>query len=285
MSFGPKPWQQMQWDWRAAGNFICGGAGAGLIMFTAVSGAQGAAAALLLLAGLALIGLGLACVWAELGRPLRALHVFFNGRTSWMTREAVAATLLMPAAVAAAAGAHLTVEGAAWLAAPFAFAFVYCQSRMLQAARGITTWREPLSVSLLVSTSFAEGAALFWLLQPWHAQGTRSLAALFAALLVLRAGFWLVYRGRLAGQAAPRALSALDRAGRTLLVSGTFVPLLLLAAAMFGGVAAAVLAAAAGLAALMAGAYLKFTLITRAAFNQGFALTEVPVRGVRAFGR
>ena len=25
--FGPNPWQQTSWDWRAAGNFICGGAG------------------------------------------------------------------------------------------------------------------------------------------------------------------------------------------------------------------------------------------------------------------
>ncbi|MGB3429111.1 MAG: hypothetical protein WBA53_13160, partial [Burkholderiaceae bacterium] len=92
MSFGPKPWQQTSWDWRAAGNFIGGGAGTGLVMFTAVSGVQGTVAAVLLLAGLALVGLGLTCVWAELGRPLRALHVFFNPRTSWMMRESIAAT-------------------------------------------------------------------------------------------------------------------------------------------------------------------------------------------------
>ena len=41
MSYGPNPWQQTNWDWRAAGNFICGGAGSGLIAATALSGAQG----------------------------------------------------------------------------------------------------------------------------------------------------------------------------------------------------------------------------------------------------
>jgi hypothetical protein len=58
MSFGPNPWQQTSWDWRAAGNFIGGGAGTGLIMFTALSGVQGTVAAVLLLAGLALVGSG-----------------------------------------------------------------------------------------------------------------------------------------------------------------------------------------------------------------------------------
>ena len=62
MSFGPNPWQQAHWDWRAAGNFMAGGAGAGLIVATALSGAQGRLWTGLLLAGLALVGVGLFCV-------------------------------------------------------------------------------------------------------------------------------------------------------------------------------------------------------------------------------
>ncbi len=285
MAYGPKPWQQTQWDWRAAGNFIGGGAGSGLIMYTAISGVNGIFAGALLLAGLALIGVGLACVWAELGRPLRALHVFFNPRTSWMTREAIAATVLMPVGAVAAAGAYVGVDGAAWPVALLAFVFVYSQSRMLQAARGIAAWREPLTVALLVSTSFAEGAGLFWLAQPWHQQGTTSLAVVFAVLLLVRAGFWLVYRGRLAGQVVPRALAALDRAGRTVLLSGTAAPLLLLVVAAIDGAAATTLVVLAGLLAVLSGAYMKFALVTRAAYNQGFALKQLPVRGARAVGR
>jgi len=283
MSFGPNPWQQTQWDWRAAGNFMGGGAGSGLIVFTAAAGTEGTAAAVLLLVGLALIGLGLACVWAELGRPLRALHVFFNPRSSWMTREAIAATALFPAGLAAAAGAYLGVGAAAWPAALLALAFVYCQSRMLQAARGVTAWREPMSVALLVGTSLAEGAALFWLLQPWHRHGGTVLALLFGALLVARAMIWFGYRQRLAGQVAVQARRALDRAGRFLLLAGTMVPLVLLLA--YGAAASpAALASLAGLFAAAAGAYLKFTLVTRAGYNRGFAITEVPVRGMRPLG-
>lgn len=280
MSYGPQPWQQTAWDWRAAGNFIGGGAGSGLIVFTALAGADGAAAAALLLAGLALIGLGLACVWAELGRPLRALHVFFNPRTSWMTREAIAATVLFPVGVAAALLAYAGVNESAWLAAAFAFAFIYCQSRMVQAARGIPAWREPCVVALLLATSFAEGAGLFWLAHPWHRLGSTPLALVFAALLLLRIVVWYAYRARLDGHAAPRALAALDRAGRVLLLVGTVVPLALLAVALAqGGAAGAAAAALAGLAAAPAGAFVKFTLITRAGFNQGFALQRLPVRG------
>ena len=41
MNHGPAPWQQRNWDWRAAGNFIFGGAGAGVL---AAAGAAAAAA-------------------------------------------------------------------------------------------------------------------------------------------------------------------------------------------------------------------------------------------------
>ncbi len=285
MTYGPHPWQQTAWDWRAAGNFIGGGAGSGLIVFTALARVEGAAAAALLLAGLALIGLGLACVWAELGRPLRALHVFFNPRTSWMTREAIAATVLFPVGALAALAAYAGVSDVAWLPALLAAAFIYCQSRMLQAARGIPAWREPRTVALLLATSFAEGAALFWLAHFWHGRGTPLLALAFGAALLVRISVWYAYRRRLDDRIAPRAAAALDIAGGVLLVVGTIVPLALLVAALSAGHAAgATFAALAGLAAAPAGAFVKFTLITRAGFNQGFALQRLPVRGQAARG-
>jgi len=155
VSFGPNPWQQRHWDWRAAGNFICGGAGSGLIVCAALS----AAPLGWLLAGAALVGIGLSSVWLEIGRPWRALHVVLNPRTSWMTREAMVALALFAAV------------GAAWLGVPLADAaapllalgFVFCQGRMLRAAKGIPAWREPRIVPLIVATGFAEGAGA-WLL-------------------------------------------------------------------------------------------------------------------------
>lgn len=280
MSYGPKPWQQAHWDWRAAGNFVFGGAGSGLLVFTALAGAGGPATTLLTLGALAFVGLGLLCVWLEIGRPMRALHVFFNPRTSWMSREAFVATLLVPAGLAAAVG----LAPFAWLAALLALVFVYCQARILKAARGIPAWREPLVVPLIVTTGLADGGGLFLLSQPLHGLAGPGLATLFGALLAARFVAWLAYRRRLATSAAPRALAALDRAGGTLQTAGTWIALALIAPVGIGlasGAGAALLASLAGLAAAGTGAWLEFTLVTRAAFNQGFALAKLPVRGAR----
>ena len=278
MSYGPNPWHQTSWDARAAGNFMCGGAGAGLIVFTALAGVTGSARAGLLLAGLALVGLGLFSVFLETGRPLRAVNVLFNPRTSWMSREAITAALLFGAGLGAAAG----VAPLGWVAAALALFFVYCQARMLQAAKGIPAWREPLLVPLIVATGLAEGGGLVLLALPFTGVVTPLLLVAFGLAILVRLALWQAYRGRLAGVVARGAAGALDRAGRVLQVAGTAVPLALVAVILAGGTSGMqvpVLAAVAGLAALLAGAWLKFTLVTRAAFNQGFALTHLPVRG------
>jgi phenylacetyl-CoA:acceptor oxidoreductase 26-kDa subunit len=280
MSYGPNPWQQTSWDWRAAGNFMAGGAGAGLVVFGVLADAQGLARAALLLGGLALIGLGLLCVWLEIGRPLRALNVFFNPRSSWMTREAFTGALLMPCGLAAALG----VPGFAWPTLALALLFVYTQSRIVMGARGIPAWREPRVSPLLVATGLAEGGGLFWLFDAWHGAGTPGLLLLFGLLVLARVLLWLAYRRRLVGRAAERANQALDRAGRPLQLLGSLLPLVVVALVALGLLppgAVPALIALAGLAAALSGAWMKFTLITRAGFNQGFALQRLPVRGVR----
>ncbi len=279
-AYGPDPWHQLSWDARAAGNFICGGMGGGLIAFTVFSGASGAARSALLLAGLALVGLGLFCVSLELGRPLRALNVFRNPRTSWMAREAWTAALLVPACLAAAAG----IAGTKWLALLLALLFVYCQARLLQAAKGIPAWRAPQLVPLIFATGLAEGAGVFLMTSPLHGTATMSLLAAFGLLVIARAIAWLAYRRRLKGKTAPGATAALDRAGRILAIAGTIAPLAFAAAIAAGLVAGEALppvAATAGLLATLAGAYFKLSLVTGAGFNQGFALPHLPVRGTR----
>ncbi len=280
MSYGPNPWQQTHWDWRAAGNFMCGGAGAGLIALAPLIGAQGLHLVLAMLGGVALIGLGLLCVWVEIGRPLRAINVFFNPRTSWMTREAIVASALVPAALAAALG----VAGASWVAAALALGFVYCQSRILKAAKGIPTWREPMIVPLIVSTGLAEGAGLWLLLQPLQILRQPIPLMLVALLVLARALLWPVYLARLAQPATAPARRVLDRSGRKLLWLGSVLPLTVVALGATGALTSmptAILVALAGLFVAAAGLQFKYALITRAAFNQGFALVHLPVRGVR----
>jgi phenylacetyl-CoA:acceptor oxidoreductase subunit 2 len=279
MSFGPNPWQQTNWDWRAAGNFIGGGAGSGLVVFALLSPApHGLAASVLLLAGLALVAIGLSLVWLEIGRPLRAVHVFFNPFTSWMSRESFAAVLLFMAAGAAAAG----VAAAAFPAVALALAFVYCQGRLLTAARGIPAWREPRLVPLLLATALAEGGGLYLCLAPWVGGAEPAVWLAFGLVLVARAALWWSWRQRLSGGVAPAALPAIDRAGRFLLLAGSVVPLAAIAlAAVLGPSAADAALVFAGLLALVAGARFKFDLVCRAGFNQGFALARLPVRGAR----
>ena len=107
---------------------------------------------------------------------------------------------------------------------------------------------------------------------------------LFGTLVLARVLVWLAYRRRLAGAAAPHALAALDAAGRSLQLLGTLPPLVLVALAVAMAMSAeanSAVAGAAGLLAWITGAYLKYALVTRAGFNQGFALAHLPVRGVR----
>jgi phenylacetyl-CoA:acceptor oxidoreductase subunit 2 len=63
--------------------------------------------------------------------------------------------------------------------------------------------------------------------------------------------------------------------------AGTLLPLVLAAAAAFAGGLALPIAALAGLLAALAGTWVKLLIVTRAGFNQGFALAHLPVRGVR----
>ena len=276
-SYGPKPWQQTSWDARAAGNFIGGGMGGGLIVFAALSGASGPALTALMLSGLGLVGLGLFCVALELGRPLRAIRVLRNPRTSWMAREAWTATLLFPIGVIAAIG----VAHVAWIAAALGLAFVYCQARLLQAAKGIPAWRAVLLRPLLVTTGLVEGGGVFLMTAPFHGAATTVTSTLFVALVVARFAVWVAYRRSLRAGVAPQARVALDAAGRNLLFSGTLLPLGLMAAAAFAGGFGLPITALAGLLAAFTGAWLKLVIVTRAGFNQGFALAHLPVRGAR----
>ena len=276
-SYGPMPWRQTSWDARAAVNFIAGGMGGGLIAFATLSGATGTALPALILIGLGLVALGLFSVALELGRPLRAMRVLTNVRSSWMSRESWAALLLFPMGLAAALG----VPSLAWLAAALALAFVYCQGRMLQAAKGIPAWREPLLPLLFVISGLAEGAGILLATAPFHGAATMTTVALFVALLLARIAVWVVYRRRLERGTARESRAALDGAGRVLLLAGTLAPIALAALAVFAGVYALPVAALAGALAAFAGAAAKLVIVTRAAFNQGFALARMPVRGVR----
>ena len=277
MSYGPRPWIQLHWDTRAALNFILGGTGGGFILFAAFVPLAHRLNQAALLIGMALVGAGLFSVWMEIGRKLRAVHVFFNPFTSWMTRESFVALALF------VLGLTTILTGTPQLAALTALAalgFVYCQGRILRASKGIPAWREPTITWLIFWTAIAEGAGLFLILAAAAGAGIPPLAGGMLAIAVVARGVaWSVYRKRVEANLAPKARAVLGPAGKQLYQLGALAPLaLLLAAAAFEDFAAAA-APLAGLAALAAGWRFKFVLVMRASFNQGFALPQVPVRG------
>ena len=274
------PKVQTNWDWRAAANFVFGGAGTGLFAMTMLAGffapvIWGAA-----LLALALVGAGLFCVWLEIGRPWRFLNVYRNARTSWMSREAFAA---LP---------FFGIGGLAWLtgsmplgilAALSGLVFLYCQARILRAAKGIPAWRQPGIVALILATGLTEGAGLLAVLAGFTAAGAtlgRGLALLLLVLLAARWAAWRAYCNSFRETGAPSGVAAVldaPQTGMTPMVQGALIGLAAIAALLpAAGLPALALA---GLGAVAAGWAMKHALITRAAFTQGYALNKMPARG------
>jgi phenylacetyl-CoA:acceptor oxidoreductase subunit 2 len=283
MSVGGKPWLQPHWDWHVAVNFLTGGAGSGLILVAAGGALAGQALALPAWIGLLLVAGGLAQVSLHLGRPWRGLSVLVNPGTSWMAREAwVAGPLLGVTALAALFDSAVL----GLLAGLFGVAFLYCQARILKESRGIPAWREPHIVPLLVATGLTEGLALYLLVAlgaGWNAVLVPAGAVLLAALVV-RFITWRGYRNALQGNAPQAALAVLNRADGPFTGVGHAVPFLLLLVAAGVPSAQLPLAALAALAALLAGWGLKFAIVTRAGYNQGFAIMHTPARGAGTGG-
>lgn len=281
---GVAPRQQHNWDWRAASNFIAGGAGGGLLAFAALASLWGTDVRALLVVGMALIGIGLTCVWFEIGKPWRALNVYRHVATSWMTREAAVAPCVFVCGTLALLTAHPVFV---LLSGAFGAAFVYAQARILAADKGIPAWRHPRCMPVVVATGFAEGAgavalAMSWLL-PVSAQQTG--AAVLLALLLLRLLAWRRYRAGLMRDGAPAgSLAALGAIDAQVLVAGTLIPALLLLVAMLPAQHRGLALGFAGVLAIGAGWLVKYTLVRRAAYTQGFALPHLPVRGRGASG-
>lgn len=272
------PRQQRNWDWRAAANFIAGGAGGGLLLCAALFGPGPAEARLAIVLALLLIGSGLTCVWFEIGQPWRALNVYRHISTSWMTREAVVALLVF------AAGGLAWFFGQAMLqllAGFLGLGFLYSQARILAANKGIPAWRHPRSVPLMVCTGLVEGAGFVLAILAISSVSVGAVPLLgLIALLAVRALLWRQYLVELAADGAPLGAIKVLRAinGRFLLL-GHVLPAALVAMQMADLPGGGGFIFAAGLLAVAAGWFLKFTLVRRAAFNQGLALQHLPVRG------
>lgn len=277
---GVEPSLQEHWDWKAASNFICGGIGSGLFVFTAVASLRYGGLAPLGWAALGFVALGLFLVLLKIGRPLRFIYVLRQPQRSWMAREAWIAAVFFPLA-GLALWSH--VPALLIAAAVVAMLFLYSQAMILKEAKGIPAWRIAWVVPLVIATGLAEGSGLF-LAATAQLDAFQPLVELVTviavALAALRGWIWRSYQAALGAAGAPTRTFAVFLAYRPwFFIVGLALPSALIVAGVTMGIAPAVLFAIAGICITATGAVLKFILVTRAGFNQGFALTHTPVRG------
>jgi phenylacetyl-CoA:acceptor oxidoreductase subunit 1 len=279
-SRGVEPWHQPHWNWKAAGNFLCGGVGTGLFAVAAVAALDGQSFATPALIALALVAFGLFLLIFKIGRPLRSIYVLRQPQRSWMSREAWVAGIFLPLALLAV---WFENRALVVVAAAFGLLFLYSQSMILKEAKGIPAWRIPQIVPLIIVTGLSEGAGLFLILPPWLPELTPLAAPVAAAMLAVVAGrglAWRNYSTALRSVGAPtRTFAALDAYQPWFFAFGLAVPAVTVALGFVVVNIDTILFAIGGLSAFGAGWALKIILVTRAGYNQGFALNRTPVRG------
>ena len=288
--------RQTFWDVRAAMNFILGGMSSGLAVVAYALWTLGLLADELLpwffLAAALGMGIGLLFVFAEIGRRARFLYVFRRPQSSWMTRETYAVAAFYPAVAAELLWPSPALHAVVALAAA---TFLVCQARILHAGKGIPAWRVDLVPWMLVAAGLYEGVALAAIglaalsltggqdsPEPSHLLALAGLAGAGVVLAGVNAALFRAYRlGAAKAGVGPLSRRDIDAIAGGMRWMGHLAPAALFAVAATGaGVAGAPLALVAGAACAVAGGVLwKYTLVTRACHEQGFALPRLPRRG------
>ncbi len=288
MNWGARSRLQKSWDIRAACNFIGGGTGSSILLWAAIGQAAGHPYYPAALTGLIFVGAGLFMVWLEIGKPWRALNVFFRPQTSWMAREGIAslplfasgllAALLDMEVIPSAPVSSLTILAA--LAAAFGMVFLYCQLRILGAARGLPLWREPRAMPLLGLSGLAEGLGIYLLVLALLGITSMPMALTIVFLIAARLLVWRSYLAALARSDTPeQTMIALLKLRRSFLLVGHILPLVFISSALAFPRMALPLSALAGVSAALGGWMLKRALITRAAYIQKHTVPLLPIRG------
>jgi sulfite dehydrogenase (quinone) subunit SoeC len=178
------------------------GAGYGLLVFAALGALLGlvpvtsASGVAFLLPALALITAGLLSSTLHLGHPERAWRAMSQWRSSWLSREGVAAVLT-----------YLPALGLAWLwitaerlepllavlAAALALVTIYCTAMIYASLKPIPRWHHPLVPPVYVGLGLASGCLIGVAITAWLGGG-RPPALVLVGLVVLAAAWLLKWR-------------------------------------------------------------------------------------------
>ncbi len=148
------------------------GAGYGLLTLLALVGlnhgqASSTAFALTALAiSFALILIGLLSSTLHLGRPERAWRAFSQWRTSWLSREGIAAVAGFPVFInfglfwSGLVDRPNLITPSAILTIAFCFFTVFCTGKIYSSLKTIRAWNTPLTVPVYLSYALATGSVL-----------------------------------------------------------------------------------------------------------------------------
>ena len=217
-------------------------------------------------------------MWLKIGRKLRALYVLFRPQTSWMSREVYAVSSLF-LLIGISFIYELPTLGT--LIFLFAVFFLYCQTKILQASKGISSWRQKEIPILLLAMGLYEGLALFSLIV--YFADKLVFYNMSVSLLVLLGAtntFILArYSRKVSSKVNPSSRKILTKAIPKLQVLGFIIPSVILAIYMMLEIFTA-LPYLLGLVLIIVNCiYFKFILIVKAGHQQGFILPKLPQRG------
>lgn len=209
---------------------VLSGAGYGLLTLLGLAAATGPARAAPawgaggVAAGLVLVTAGLLASTAHLGHPERAWRALSQWRSSWLSREAVAAAVTYVPALGLLAAwvlgaGPVLILGLATAAC--ALATVLCTAMIYASLRPVARWHSPWVPATFLALAVASGAPLAWLAQALAGEGGTAAPGLVALAAILA---WtvklLAWRATDLAQAAADAGTAtgLGRLGRVRLV-------------------------------------------------------------------
>ena len=148
------------------------GAGYGLLALLGLVGSNHGAASsfvfglVAVIIALSLITIGLLSSTFHLGHPERAWRAFSQWRSSWLSREGVAAVLTyMPAVLFGAAWLDI-IHAPAWIGplglitAAMCTVTVFCTAKIYSSLKTIRAWNHPLTVPVYLAFALASGGAL-----------------------------------------------------------------------------------------------------------------------------
>jgi len=174
--------------------------------------------------GLVLVTAGLLSSTAHLGHPERAWRAFSQWRSSWLSREGVAAVATYPVAlvygglgVMGAPGLGETVAG--FLLAALAVVTVVCTAMIYASLPTIRLWANAFTVPVYLLLMLATGGPILLLVTAAFGGETRLLALIGLAATVaawgVKRGYWGWADSESAHQSAtPESATGLERFGK-----------------------------------------------------------------------